>query len=202
MDARRGPNVCPLPGSPRFRATAVRWTATWSSSAAASPAASPRIRSRRRAPKCFYSKPGVSFSDVEQALGLKLARHAFSGWRRAALDFAALLRRLEIKCQLESRDGLTIATTPDQGQRLKREVKVRRDAGLEAPMLTPRAVQAEVAIASEGGIRDKGAVLVDPYRACLGIAQAAAGRGAQIFERTPVRRTKFTRKSATVITQN
>src|SRR5262249_55047614 len=39
-----------------------------------------------------------------------------------------------------------------------------------------------------------------PYRACLGLAAAAAERGALVFERSPVRRIKFTRKHADVFT--
>jgi len=146
-------------------------------------------------------EPGVSFADVEQGMGLRVARHAFSAWRRAALDFSALLRRLDVKCDLAACDAMAIATTPEQSMRLKREVKARRDAGLEAPLVTAHAVQADLAIASDGALREKGAALIDPYRACLGIAAAAAGRGAKIFERSPVRRTKFNRKSAMVVTE-
>ena len=40
--------------------------------------------------------PGVPFAQLENAIGLRFARHAFQAWRRAALDFAALIRRLEI----------------------------------------------------------------------------------------------------------
>jgi glycine/D-amino acid oxidase-like deaminating enzyme len=145
-------------------------------------------------------EPGVPFPDVERALGLRLARHAFAAWRRAALDFSALLRRLDIKCQLEPREAMTIAATPEQSLRLKRELKARRDAGLDAPMLTARAMQASLGVNSDAAMREKGTAVLDPFRACLGIAQAAVDRGAQIFERTPVRRTKFTRKTSTVVT--
>ena len=41
--------------------------------------------------------PGVSFGDLEKARGLRAARTAFQTWRRSALDFAALLRRLNVK---------------------------------------------------------------------------------------------------------
>src|SRR5262249_45825510 len=39
-----------------------------------------------------------------------------------------------------------------------------------------------------------------PYRACLGLAAAAAARGAKLHERSPVRKVKFGRKNADVIT--
>src|SRR5262245_57834979 len=45
--------------------------------------------------------PGVAFGDIEKTIGLRNARHAWQAWRRAALDFAALVRRLPIKWHLE-----------------------------------------------------------------------------------------------------
>jgi len=43
-------------------------------------------------------EPGVRFADLEKAIGARGAGRAFQMWRRAALDFAALLRRLDVKC--------------------------------------------------------------------------------------------------------
>lgn len=145
-------------------------------------------------------EPGVPFVDVEKAQGLRAARRAWQAWHRAALDFAALLRRLGVKCDLEPRAGITLAMTPDQLARLKREQKARRDAGLDAPLLTGRVVGGETAIASAGGLRSRDSATVDPYRACLGLASAGVERGAQFFEQSPVKRIKFGRKSVTVET--
>src|SRR5690349_21076084 len=39
-------------------------------------------------------EPDVSFHELEKTIGLRAARRAFQAWRRAALDFSALLRRL------------------------------------------------------------------------------------------------------------
>jgi glycine/D-amino acid oxidase-like deaminating enzyme len=144
--------------------------------------------------------PGVPFVDVEKALGLRAARRAWQAWRRAALDFTALLRRLEIKCDLEPHPTLTVATTPDQIARMKREQKARRDAGLDAPLVNARAVSAEAGLASSGGSRGRDSATVDPYRACLGLAAAAARRGAELFERSPVLQITFGRKHADVRT--
>src|SRR6478672_4978307 len=77
--------------------------------------------------------PGVPFAEAANLLGVRTARHGFEAWRRAALDFSALLRRLDIKCYLEPHSALTIALTPEQTARLKKERKVRLDAGLASP---------------------------------------------------------------------
>ena len=145
-------------------------------------------------------EPGVPFADLVNAVGRKPAQAAWQAWRRAALDLAALLRRLDIKCGLEPHAAVTVAATPDQVARLKREQKSRRDAGIDAPMLAGRAIKTDFAFDAEAGLRSKDGATVDPYRACIGIAAAAAARGAVIFERSPVRRITFNRKTADVIT--
>jgi glycine/D-amino acid oxidase-like deaminating enzyme len=145
-------------------------------------------------------EPGTSFLEVEKALGLRAARYAFQSWRRAALDFGALLRRLDVKCYLTPHGAATVAITPEQVSRLKREQKERSDAGLEGPFMNARAVKTELALDGLIAVRHKGSAALDPYRACVGIAAAAAARGARIFERSPVKRIQFTRKAARVFT--
>ena len=144
--------------------------------------------------------PGVGFVELEKLIGLRSARHAFQAWRRAALDFAALLRRLEIQCHLESHSALTVAFTPDQIARLKKEQKARVGAGIETPALNARAVNEEVALTAGYGLRGRDGATIDPYRACLGLAKAAVERGARIFERSPMTRITFNRKTADVHT--
>src|SRR5688572_9581717 len=73
--------------------------------------------------------PGASFAAAQRMLGLRAARHAWQAWRRAALDFTALIRRLDIKCELAPQTSLVVASTPDQALRLKREQKARKEAG-------------------------------------------------------------------------
>jgi len=144
--------------------------------------------------------PGVPFAEAANLLGVRVARHGFEAWRRAALDFSALLRRLDIKCHLQARSALTIALTPEQTLRLKKERKVRLDAGLDAPALGTRVIGKEVALAPSLALRGRHGGTIDPYRACLGLAAAAEKRGATLFERSPVRRITFNRKIADVFT--
>ena len=144
--------------------------------------------------------PGVSFADLERRIGLRDARRTYQAWRRAALDFAALLRRLEIKCALEGRRTVTIAAAPEQTAGLKRDHKARHEAGLEASLLNARAARADAALDAAAGLRTRDGAAIDPYRACVGVAAAAAHRGAALFERSPVRRITFNRKTAEVFT--
>jgi glycine/D-amino acid oxidase-like deaminating enzyme len=144
--------------------------------------------------------PGVSFNEVENALGLRAARHGWQSWRRAALDFIALVRRLNLKCGFEQRGALLVSATPEQLVRLRKEQKVRRDAGLDAPIINARAVAGEAAVNALAAIRTRDGATLDPYRAAIGLAAAAIARGATFFERSPARKIKFTRKWVDVAT--
>ena len=143
--------------------------------------------------------PGASFAAAEKLLGRRAARHAWQSWRRAARDFTALIRRLDVKCQLEARETLIVAATPEQAVQLTREQRGRKAAGLDAPSVNAKGVFAEVAVNASSAIRTRDGATIDPYRAAIGLAAAAAGRGAQIFERTAARRTKFGRRTADVV---
>lgn len=135
--------------------------------------------------------PGTDFLAVERVVKLRAARHAWRSWRRASLDLAALVRRLQVKCDLEARSTVSLARTRDQAVALKREQKARRAAGLEIAGASAKAIMAETGIEAVEGLRLHGGATVDPYRLALGLARAAEARGAQMFERSLVRRIQF-----------
>ena len=141
-----------------------------------------------------------SFQESASLHGLRTARHVWQGFRRAALDFGAAIRRFGIRADLAPQDLLHLTRDgADATRRLHRECQARRSAGVEASWLNARAVAAEAGLAAGGAIRTKGDVL-DPYRACIGLAAAAASRGAKIHERTQVRRIRAGRKAVQIVT--
>jgi glycine/D-amino acid oxidase-like deaminating enzyme len=145
-------------------------------------------------------EPGIAFADLDKAIGMRAARKAWQSWRRASLDFATLLRRLNVKCQLEARSALTVANDAEQLARLAREHKARGGAGLDAPLLKGRALADEAGFPAAAGLRAKDGAILDPYRACLGLAASAEARGATLFERSPVTKITFTRRIVDIFT--
>ena len=143
-------------------------------------------------------EPSASFTDLDDGLGRRAARHAWQAWRRASLDFAALLRRLDVKCGLEPHATVTVAQTAEQAAELAREQKVRRDAGFDASLMPQRSISAVTGFPAVGARRSKESAVVDPYRATLGVAAAAVQRGARVFERSPVTKTSYSRVDATL----
>jgi glycine/D-amino acid oxidase-like deaminating enzyme len=143
--------------------------------------------------------PEVRFRTLESTYGLKVSRHIWQATRRGALDLTATIRRLDIKCGLEAQDSVEFATGDESALLVRREYQARRAAGVEASFIKGEQLR-RGALSGSAAIRMREVAHLDPYRACLGFAAAAAGRGAQLFERTMVKRVRFTRKDVEVQT--
>jgi glycine/D-amino acid oxidase-like deaminating enzyme len=150
-------------------------------------------------PGVIVPEPDARFRDVEAACGKRVARTAWKEAHRSATDLAGMLKRLGIKCDVAPAPFLRIARSTDDAMVLRREQAARKEGGVDAPWVTFTAVQSAIGTESSGAIRVPGAFIFDPVKATLGLAAAAESRGAVIFEKSAVRRTRFTRKFADVI---
>jgi glycine/D-amino acid oxidase-like deaminating enzyme len=143
----------------------------------------------------------ASFDATVRAHGLRSARSLWQSARRASLDFAAALRRLHIRCDLAPLELLRLCRADaDAVRRLRREYQSQRDAGFDQSWVSASTVRRETALEGGGAIKSRG-FAIDPYRACLGLAAAAATRKAQIFERSPVRRIRDRPKGVEIVTE-
>jgi gamma-glutamylputrescine oxidase len=143
----------------------------------------------------------ASFQQTVARYGIRTARFAWQGIRRASLDFAAALRRYDIRCDLAALPHVLFTRDGEEAMRaLRREYQIRRGAGLDVSWLTSRALFASTGVQGDGGLRT-GADAIDPYRACLGLAANASQRGAGIFERSAVRRIRVGRRAVEVKTE-
>jgi glycine/D-amino acid oxidase-like deaminating enzyme len=146
--------------------------------------------------------PAASYRAVEAAIGRRLARVAWKAVRRSSREYVTALRKLPTKSDLAPVPLLINSHSIEQTALLRREQSSRKDVGFEAPWLAAQAARTELGTESTGAIRLQDAALYDPVRATLGFANEAVERGARIFERSPVKRTKFTRKEAEVVLEN
>jgi glycine/D-amino acid oxidase-like deaminating enzyme len=144
-------------------------------------------------------EPDASFRSVESLAGRWAARTAWTDAQRSAREFAAALKMLPTKSDLTSAALVINARTPDDLAALRKEQAARRAASVGAPWATPASVHKEIGGESLGGLRLADSFTVDPVRATLGLAGAAETHGARIFERSTVRKTRFTRKYADVL---
>lgn len=149
-------------------------------------------------------EPDADFSEVAATYGVRAARRMWQDTRRASLDFASALRRLDLRCDLEIQDAIWFARASDREKRLRQDLHARREAGLSqdgASWLTPAALKRETSVSGVGGIKTRDVAHIDPYRAALGLASAAAGKGAAIYERSAVERVRAGRKKVEIRTE-
>lgn len=146
-------------------------------------------------------EPGVDYQQIEQLYGVRIARRIFQTIHRSALDLATTVRRLRIECGFDPRELAQVALTPDDEKRLRREWQARKAAGFDAAFLNGTQTRVRLKLEGYGALRTRGHVRLDPYRACLGLARAAAARAARLFEQSPVRRIRFGRRSVQLRTE-
>ena len=147
-------------------------------------------------PGILSSEPATSYREIEARHGRKAARAMFEASRRAVLDLAATVRRLELKIGIETCDAIRVLGSLTADERsLRRDADLRREAGLDAVSIKAAAAARESKVDGvRGAVRLHDWGLVNPFRLCLGVARAASQRGAAIFERSTVRRVKVRRK--------
>ncbi len=146
--------------------------------------------------------PGVPFRTVQELYGLRATRRIFETVRKNALDAAALIKRLGIRCELERTDAWLLTAADTDAERWKREATLRSSAGLDSTWMPARRLSTDLHLDNAGAIRTKRDGVCDPYRACLGFAQHAIRAKAKFHERTPVRKITFNRKVAWLHTDN
>jgi glycine/D-amino acid oxidase-like deaminating enzyme len=119
---------------------------------------------------------------------MRTSRRMWQVSRDSVHALVLLLRRLKIACDMKQSDAIYYATGAQAVARLRSEYELRDRCGFDATWLGPGALRRTTGIAGRGAIRTHGSAQFDPYRACLGVLRAAVAAGAQVFERSRVRR--------------
>lgn len=143
--------------------------------------------------------PEVPWKAATKAAGARAARVSFAETQAAAKDFAQVLTRLRIACQLQGTDLLVNAPFTNDAALLRKEVSARTAAKLDAAWLAEPAARVRLATETRGVMRVRGAWTLDPVKAAVGLAEAARKLGATIIEGVTVKKTTFTRKTVTVV---
>jgi glycine/D-amino acid oxidase-like deaminating enzyme len=142
-------------------------------------------------------------TDLHQLIaqhGLRDGRHLYQTARRGSLEYLSAIRRLRIECGMQIGDAIHVSSTLDGVDRLKREYAARREAGLDVASIGGSVLSRLLAV--DGfALRTHENAAVDPYRATLGFAKAAAARGAKIFERSAVTRVRPKRRTVDIMTE-
>ncbi|MPZ20536.1 MAG: FAD-dependent oxidoreductase [Luteitalea sp.] len=145
-------------------------------------------------------EPDLGFRALHAKHGLRATRVAFDAWKRAATDFASLVRRLRIKCDLVQQAAVWMAESDVEAKELEREVRARRNADIDAALVRGRRLEEEIGTEARAAFRLRQDGYLNMYAAALGILRAAEGLGVQIFEQTSVRRVRNRRHHSEIVT--
>jgi glycine/D-amino acid oxidase-like deaminating enzyme len=130
----------------------------------------------------LLQEPDLGLAELEQHYGRSISRRLWRLSAQAADDLVTLLKTLRIPCDLRKRDTVYYATETQAAKRLHREFVLRSKAGFEGRWLTPGELRQLTGIPGRAAIHTRGGAQFDPYRACLGMMQAASASGAHIYE--------------------
>ncbi len=157
-------------------------------------------RQAARSTGVVIHEPEPDFHKLANQHGVRDARHIYQIARRGSLEYLAALRRLRIECGLQVRDALHFSSTPDGMERLQKEYRARREAGLDVAALKGAALLRHMGT-SGFALVTHGNASVDPYKATLGLARAAVARGAKVFEQSSVLRVRPRRRTVEIKTE-
>jgi glycine/D-amino acid oxidase-like deaminating enzyme len=136
----------------------------------------------------LLKEPDLELAELTKRYGSRRSRRIWELSHQSVDQLVALLKRLHIRCDLKTRNAVYYATSARAAQRLRRECTLRARSGFDAEWLGAGALRRLTGIAGHGAILSKRSAQFDPYRACIGILRAAAAAGADVFERSEVRR--------------
>jgi glycine/D-amino acid oxidase-like deaminating enzyme len=136
----------------------------------------------------LLQEPDLELTALTNRYGKRAAHRIWQMSRESVQALVRLLGRLRIACELTRRDAIYYATDAQAVARLRAEYELRVRSGFDATWLSPGALRHSTGIVGRGAIRTHGSAQFDPYRACLGVLRAAAVSGAELFERSKVRR--------------
>jgi glycine/D-amino acid oxidase-like deaminating enzyme len=138
-----------------------------------------------------------SYREVEARHGRRAARAMFGAMESAPRDLAAAVKRLGLKAGLALAPTLRIIPPSQTDKDLRKEAAARASAGLIGTFMQPGAIARQTSLETAGGMRLPEGGFTEPYKLTLGFLNAAIKRGAQVYERSRVKRITFTRKTAT-----
>jgi glycine/D-amino acid oxidase-like deaminating enzyme len=145
----------------------------------------------------LMQEPDADFGELADRYGPGAARRIWAHSRAAVAAMRRTLADLGMT-GVHRLPSLYYSRDADDAAALRREVMLRRRAGIACRLLDGSAVRALSGFTAEAGILTPGNAEVDPYRACLAFARGALAEGATLFERSAVTRTDRTRDGVTL----
>jgi glycine/D-amino acid oxidase-like deaminating enzyme len=128
------------------------------------------------------------YSSLVASLGADKARAYYQAYERAVQNVVALVEQEQIACDLKRNGKLKLAAKPQHYEGLARTCElIRREVDADVELLSAEETRAEVdSVDFHGGLLQRNGVQMHIGRFGVGLAEAAARRGALIYQDTLV----------------
>jgi len=150
----------------------------------------------------LLQEPDRELTQLAERYGRHASRRIWQMSRDSVYALVSLLRRLRISCDLKDCDAIYYASDAKAVTRLRREYELRTTSGFDAEWLGPADLRHLTAISGRGAIRTRRSAQFDPYRACVGLMNAARASGAEVYEHSKVRRIDARRNRVRLYTRH
>lgn len=124
-----------------------------------------------------------------QNLGETRAVASYRRCRDALRSIEQLVRELGLECGYARKRSLLLASKKAHVAGLRREFEARRDAGFSVEWWTREQLAKHSTLPQSAAIMSRQGAQIDAYQFAYGLLEAARRKGAQIYERTTVKRT-------------
>lgn len=145
-------------------------------------------------------EPDIGLTELSRRYGARRARRIWELSGGATRDFAAMIRRLRVRCDIAAADSVYYTLDQQKASALRVELEGRHRAGFDGEWLDSDALEHLTGIRAEGAIRSRRNAQFNPYEACRGLLRVATRAGARVYERTRVRRIDRRNDLAVVLT--
>lgn len=122
-----------------------------------------------------------SLHELTHLYGYERAARAYRASYDAVHGLEALVRTLDLRCNMRAKDSLYLAAG-ESAKELIKEHALRERAGLPGTLLDHKALLSEYEVARAGAIISPGSADSDPLQLALGLVNVAMSRGARLFE--------------------
>ena len=148
----------------------------------------------------LMQEPDRDFNDLVKRFGRSATKEIWKSLARATRDVSKTIRALKLDVELCECDSVYFTANAARVERLRKELRARKAAGLRGRWLSPDALYRKTGMLAKGAIVTTGNAQVNPIRACHGFLAAAARRGARIFERSNARGVEVSKSGVEVRT--
>lgn len=144
----------------------------------------------------------VELSDLIDSVGQDTAVRSYRLGTEAIETVRELASKSEDDFGFADRTSLYLASKKSHLSKLRREFEARRQYGFDVAFLEERELRERYTLNAPGAILSRPAAQVDPLRLTQFLVAAAAKRGAQVYEQTPVKEIDWSNDGVLVTTQN